>query len=133
MHSAKSHQTLQVAIHLDPTNAQQNSTDIDKKFKPHLSDFLEIFSKSAPISSRPRSCRCSSWEVAAVVCMSQTRVAVTALGAVTVGTAVGIAYIHREQTEEKQRLHEGVIRDQELLRRKELKFTGKNAGEHATK
>ena len=66
-------------------------------------------------------------------CMSQTtRVAASALCVVTISTALGIGYIHRSQTEEKQRLHQGVIRDEELLRRKELEFSGgRNAGEHA--
>ena len=64
-------------------------------------------------------------------CMSQTRVAVTALCVVTISTALGIEYIHREQTEEKLRLREGVIRDQELLRRKEAVRGGRDAGEHA--
>lgn len=64
-------------------------------------------------------------------CMSQTRVAVTALCVVTISTALGIEYIHREQTEEKLRLREGVIRDQELLRRKEALRGGRDAGEHA--
>ena len=64
-------------------------------------------------------------------CMSQTRVAVTALCVVTIATALGIEYIHREQTEEKLRLREGVIRDQELLRRKEALRGGRDAGEHA--
>jgi len=35
-------------------------------------------------------------------CMSQTRKAVAALFAVTVSTAVGIGYIHLEQTEERK-------------------------------
>ena len=35
-------------------------------------------------------------------CMSQTRKAVAALFAVTVSTAVGIGYIHHEQTEERK-------------------------------
>jgi len=67
----------------------------------------------------------------AAACMSQTRVAVTALCAVTISTALGIDYIHREQTEEKLRLREGVIRDQELLRRKEAERAprgGRDAG-----
>jgi len=64
-------------------------------------------------------------------CMSQTRVAVTALCVVTISTALGIEYIHREQTEEKLRLREGVIRDRELLRRKEALRGGRDAGEHA--
>lgn len=60
--------------------------------------------------------------------MSQTRKAVAALFAVTVSTAVGIGYIHLEQTEERKKLHEGVLRDQELLRRKEEQLFGTSRG-----
>ena len=53
--------------------------------------------------------------------MSQGR-AVVALCVVTASTALGIGYMHREQTEERKKLHEGVLRDQELLIRKEAQL-----------
>lgn len=42
----------------------------------------------------------------------------------TVVTAVGIAYIHEQQKIERDNLHQGVIRDRELYRKKlkELKI-----------
>ena len=67
--------------------------------------------------------------------MSQ-RQAVVALCAVTLSTALGIGYIHREQTEERKKLREGVLRDQELLRRKEAQLGGngrRDAGHHASR
>ena len=56
--------------------------------------------------------------------------------AVTISTALGIGYIHREQTEERKKLREGVLRDQELLRRKEAQLGAngrRDAGHHASR
>ena len=59
-----------------------------------------------------------------------------ALCAVTISTALGIGYIHHEQTEERNKLREGVLRDQELLRRKEAQLGAngrRDAGHHASR
>jgi len=60
--------------------------------------------------------------------MSPSRAATAALVLTTIGTAAGIAYIHYDQSAERQRLHEGVIRDEELLKRKEAQIS-RNGGQ----
>lgn len=51
-----------------------------------------------------------------------TKTALLTLVAVTAATLVGVGVIHEMQVEERQRLHRGVIRDQELLAKKEAEF-----------
>eukprot|EP00241_Pyramimonas_parkeae_P014157 CAMPEP_0114237594 /NCGR_PEP_ID=MMETSP0058-20121206/7475_1 /TAXON_ID=36894 /ORGANISM="Pyramimonas parkeae, CCMP726" /LENGTH=62 /DNA_ID=CAMNT_0001349649 /DNA_START=310 /DNA_END=498 /DNA_ORIENTATION=+ len=53
--------------------------------------------------------------------MSRAR-AIGTFAFMTFITGAGIAAIHHEQTEERKRLHAGVIRDRELLAMKEEQF-----------
>ena len=56
--------------------------------------------------------------------MVTSRASRITLGTVVLGVGIAIAVVHNMQTEERKRLHEGVIRDKAVLAAKEKRMQG---------